>query len=69
MGAILAQKDSKGRERIIRAFSKILDKAQLKCSITDREFLAIIKFLQHSRHYSLVKEFILRTDHKAIAYL
>ncbi|KAI5179355.1 hypothetical protein PAEPH01_2619 [Pancytospora epiphaga] len=69
IGAILVQKDSDGSERMVYAFSRKLDKAEVNYGITDRELLAIVKSVQHFRHYLLGRKFILRTDHKALSYL
>ncbi|KAF9756156.1 Retrovirus-related Pol polyprotein from transposon 17.6, partial [Nosema granulosis] len=69
IGAILAQKDEKGIEKMISAYSKIFDKHQINYSVTDKELLAVVKGIEHYRHYLLGKEFILKTDHKALTYL
>ncbi|KRH93336.1 pol polyprotein, partial [Pseudoloma neurophilia] len=69
IGAILAQRDSQGRLKMVSAFSKTLDPAQKNYSVTDKELLAIVKSLEHFRHFLLGKEFILRTDHRALTYL
>ncbi|KAF9760594.1 Retrovirus-related Pol polyprotein from transposon [Nosema granulosis] len=69
IGAILTQKDAAGREQMIAAFSKSLDKAQKNYSVTDKELLGIVKSIEHFRHYLLGKQFTLRTDHKALAYM
>ncbi|KAI5175962.1 hypothetical protein PAEPH01_2216, partial [Pancytospora epiphaga] len=67
--AMLAQEDKCGHEQMIYTFSKTLDKAEKNYCITNRELLAIVKAVQHFRHYLLGKEFVLCTDHKALAYL
>ncbi|KAF9762429.1 Retrovirus-related Pol polyprotein from transposon [Nosema granulosis] len=69
IGAILSQIKEDGRERMISAFSKNLDKAQLNYSVTDKELLAVVKGIENYRHYLLGAQFVLRTDHKALAYL
>ena len=69
MGAILAQEDKNGKRKMISAFSKRLDKAQLNYSVTDKELLAIVKACEHYRFYLVGKEFDLETDHKALAYM
>ncbi|KAF9761586.1 Retrovirus-related Pol polyprotein from transposon 17.6 [Nosema granulosis] len=38
-------------------------------SVTDKEALAIVKSINNYRYYLLGKEFVLRTDHKALVYL
>ncbi|KAF9762051.1 Retrovirus-related Pol polyprotein from transposon 17.6 [Nosema granulosis] len=69
MGAILSQINEKGQERMISAFSKNFDKHQKNYSVTDKELLAVVKSIEHYRHYLLGKEFLLKTDHKALTYL
>ncbi|KAF9758266.1 Retrovirus-related Pol polyprotein from transposon, partial [Nosema granulosis] len=69
MGAILSQIDERGQERMISAFSKNFDKHQRNYSVTDKELLAVVKSIEHYRHYLLGKEFLLKTDHKALTYL
>lgn len=69
IGAILSQLDDSGNERMISAFSRNLDKAQLNYSVTDKELVGLVKGIENYRHYLLGAEFILRTDHRALAYL
>ena len=69
IGGILAQRGDDGNEKMIYAFSKAMDKAQLNYSVTDKELLALVKTVEHFRHYLLGRKFILRTDHRALAYL
>ena len=69
IGAILAQVNHKGKEEMISAFSKKLDAPQRNYSTTDKELLAVVKGLEHYRHYLLGKRFTLKTDHKALEYL
>lgn len=69
IGGILSQKSENGTEYVISYFSKKLKDAQLNYSVTDKELLAAIKAIENYRHYLLGKEFVLRTDHKAIQYL
>ncbi|KAF9763576.1 Transposon Tf2-6 polyprotein [Nosema granulosis] len=69
IGAILAQRNEKGVERMIAAFSKTFDKCQRNYSVTDKELLGVVKGIEHFRHYLLGREFTLRTDHRALTYL
>ncbi|KAI4293446.1 hypothetical protein PAPHI01_2720, partial [Pancytospora philotis] len=69
IGAILAQKTNSGKEQMISAYSKALDATQKRYSVTDKELLAVVKAVDHYRHYLLGKQFTLKTDHKALAYL
>ena len=54
MGAVLAQIQN-GSERVICYASKSFSKAQSRYSTTKREFLAIVNFTRHFKHY-LLKE-------------
>lgn len=69
IGAILSQIDSNLKENVISTFSKNFDKHQLNYSVTDKELLAVVKGIENYRHYLLGKEFLLRTDHKALTFL
>lgn len=68
-GSILSQIDDFGREHMISTFSKKMDKHQINYSVTDKELLAVVKSIEHYRHYLLGQTFHLRTDHKSIEYL
>lgn len=69
-GAILSQKrGDSNKEETIYAFSRTMDDTQRNYSVTDKELLAVVKAMEHFRRYLIGKEFILRTDHKAIAYI
>jgi hypothetical protein len=43
IGAILAQEGKDGRRRMIYAFSRNMEAAQLNYSVTDKELLALVK--------------------------
>ncbi|MGL5708406.1 MAG: reverse transcriptase family protein, partial [Aeromonas sp.] len=62
IGAILSQRGKNNENITISAFSKTLDKCQQNYSTTDKELLAIIKGVEHYRHYLLGREFTLNTD-------
>ncbi|MGL5706971.1 MAG: reverse transcriptase domain-containing protein [Aeromonas sp.] len=66
---ILSQTDDKGNEKMIYAFSKLLDKPQSNYCATDKELLAVVKSIEHFRRFLIGKRFILRTDHKALEYM
>lgn len=68
-GAILSQINENGEERMIYAYSRTMDETQRNYSVTDKELLAIIKATEHFRRYLLGREFLLKTDHKALTYL
>ncbi|MGL5772511.1 MAG: reverse transcriptase domain-containing protein, partial [Bacteroidales bacterium] len=69
IGAILTQKDDDGHEKMIYAYSKLLDSPQKNYSVTDKELLAVVKSIEHFRRFLVGKRFILRTDHKALEYM
>lgn len=69
IGAVFAQENEVGEEKMIYAYSKRLDKAQLNYSVTDKELLPVVKSLEHFRHSLIGKEFTLKTDHQALEYL
>ncbi|KRH93307.1 putative transposable element [Pseudoloma neurophilia] len=54
---------------MVSAFSKTLDQIQKKYTTTDKELLAVVKAMDYFRYYLLGKEFILRTDHRALTSL
>lgn len=69
IGAVLAQKDEYGKEQMLAAYSYKLNEAQRNYSVTDGELLAVVKGIDHFRHYLVGKEFELRTDHQALEYM
>ncbi|KAH9594390.1 hypothetical protein MS3_00005796 [Schistosoma haematobium] len=69
IGAVLSQVARDGHERVIAYASRRLDKSEARYSTTRREMLALVKFLQHFRHYLLGKPFRVRTDHRALQWL
>jgi len=64
IGVVLSQNG-----RPLAYFSEKLNEAQRRYSTYDKEFLALIRALDHWRHYLLPKEFILHSDHEALKYL
>lgn len=69
IAVILSQKDSHGNEKMISTFSRTLQPAEKNYTVTEKELLGIVKGVNHFRHYLLGKNFILRTDHKALTFL
>ncbi|KAI5150355.1 hypothetical protein ENBRE01_1448 [Enteropsectra breve] len=61
IGAVLKQE-----EKIIAFYSSRLNTAQQHYTITEKEFLAVIKAMGKWEHYLLGKHFTVITDHKAI---
>ena len=68
MGAVLLQRDGQG-ERAVAFDSKSLSKSQRQYSVTKKELLAAVTFVQQFRHYLLGRKFTLRTDHAALQWL
>ena len=68
MGAVLLQKDGNG-ERAVAFDSKSLSKSQKQYSVTKKELLAAVTFVQQFRHYLLGRKFTLRTDHSSLQWL
>jgi hypothetical protein len=69
IGAVLTQKDSRDKEQMIAAYSYKLNSAECNYSTTDKELLAVVKGIEHFRHYLAGREFELRTDHQALEYM
>nr|CAX83699.1 Gag-Pol polyprotein [Schistosoma japonicum] len=69
IGAVLSQVAQDGQERVIAYASRRLGKSKARYSTTRREMLALVKFLQHFRHYLLGRPFRVRTDHRALRWL
>ena len=55
--------------RAIAYFSEKLNDAKRKYFIYDHKFYAIVHALNKKRHYLLLKEFVLYTNHQALQYL
>ena len=67
-GTILSQVQH-GLERIICYASKALNKAQSCYSTTKREFLAVVNYTKHFKHYFLGRRFKIMADHGALQWL
>lgn len=59
----------RGRERVIAYASKKLSKAERRYSVTRREMLAAVVFVQYFKHYLYGRKFRLRTDHGSLKWL
>ena len=69
IGAVLAQHDEDGQERVVAFASRTLSKAERRYCVTRRELLAVVVFTQHFRPYLLGRELVLRTDHGSLTWL
>ena len=70
MGAVLLQRQPDGTKKPISFMSKTFNQAQRNYDIFDREFLAMLWGLQHSRPLLVGSphKVIVRTDHKNLRY-
>lgn len=69
IGAVLSQRDTNGRERVIAYGSHSMNAHEKGYCITRKELLAIYYFCNSFKHYLYGRRFILRTDHKAITFM
>ena len=69
-GAILTQKDSRGKHRAVGFLSKTFNEAEWNYNIHDRELLAVFRGLTHWRHLLLSSphEVTVLTNHKNLEY-
>jgi len=68
VGAVLSQKIDIV-EKPIAFYFAVLNRTQRNYCATRREMLAVLKSLQHFRHYLLGAKVILRTDHHSLLWL
>jgi hypothetical protein len=69
VGAVLSQVDEAGEERVVSFAGKVLDKAQINYTTSEKECYAIVYALEKFREYLEGHEFVLQTDNKALIYL
>lgn len=69
VGAVLSQVHDDGSEHVVAYASRVLTKAERKYSVTRKELLAVVVFIDHFRQYLLGQSFLLRTDHSSLAWL
>ena len=69
IGAILAQIDDEGTERVVQYASQKLTPTQERWSASERECYAIVRAVNRFRQYLLGSEFTLYTDHKPLSSL
>ena len=68
IGAVLSQIQN-GQEKVIAYGSRTLTKAEKNYSVTRKELLALVYFMQHFRYYLLGRPFVARTDHAALQWI
>ena len=68
IGGVLSQIQD-GEEKVIAYASKKLDRHQQNYSVTRRELLAMVTFVNQFKHYLLGRRFLLRTDHGSLRWL
>lgn len=65
---IILQENENGRKTWYQTSFSLLIRLK-KPSVTDKELLALIKWIERYFHYLLEAQFVLRNDHRALAYL
>lgn len=66
LGAVLSQKDSYGKEKIVLFASRALSPAEIRYPIIEREALACAWALEHFRSFVWGKTVTIRTDHRPL---
>jgi hypothetical protein len=69
LGAVLTQRDTKGKERVISYASRTLLKAKRKWHTHELEALAALWGYEHFRPYLIGRKFLLETDHHLLQWL
>ena len=69
IGAVLSQLDDNGKEHPVAYLSRKLDFAEEKCSIMEKECLAIIWAIKQWHVYLYGNSFHVQTDHKSLQWL
>jgi hypothetical protein len=69
-GAVLSQKGEDGKFHLVAFYSKSMTPAERNYGISDKEALAIIKVLQHWRHWleGTTEPICIITDHRNLEY-
>ena len=67
-GATLSQSQA-GNERVLGFASTAFNKSQRGYSATEKELAAMRFAVNHFRHYLYGRDFVIRTDHRALVYL
>ena len=66
IGAILAQQDPEGNERVVQYFSSVLPESMKNYSVSEIECYAIVRALTKFRNYLMGRRFKCYTDHSPL---
>ena len=69
VGAVLAQEDGEGRERVISYASKAFSGSEKNWTTTEKEAYAVVWALQYFHPYVYGRKVVIYTDHKALKWL
>ena len=69
VGAVLAQEDGEGRERVISYASKAFSGSEKSWTTTEKEAYAVVWALQYFHPYVYGRKVVIYTDHKALKWL
>ena len=68
IGAVLSQKEGPD-EKVIAYASRKMSQSERQYCITRKELLSVHYFVNYFKHYLLGRQFIVRTDHRALCWL
>ena len=66
VGAVLSQKDDRGKETIVACSSQKLNAVESRWAAFDKEYFALLYGVRQFRHYLRFNEFIILTDSKPL---
>ena len=69
VGAVLSQRDSDNKEKVICYASNRLSKSESMYCATRKELLAVVHYVRQFSHYLTGRKFLIRTDHKSLTWL
>jgi hypothetical protein len=68
VGAILSQVQDEN-ETVLGYFSRLLSDSERQYCVTKREFLGVVKAVQHFKPYLYGQRFLIRTDNSAVSHM